>query len=1018
MDTLTSAQVQMPTEQLKLMDDKHDDGQHIFEVDENQENNGLKRQRLSDNNTNSIQMSTIVRTKACANDQTYENHLKTMRCLSTATDSPPPTNGITTTTTTTATSIQLKGAHNTKHSNDVIKSNGFNNHIENNSNNRENGLSIPSDGCDILANLCDGQNEGYFDAMITSDLSDADMKLAMQKEKCTENQIFSNGNDQNGNDHVINKGHRRTRARSSDSIQAEFYQARKQQMRLQSHIDSDLYTNGSDDSQSHCNATAYTTHVSTTRGKSLSPPKVGASKKQTIHSNAYLNRAANQRHIVRPFSILRKQKLISKAKQQAARLSPSTPSPTAMGKSIAKIESPPPKPNDNEKPNETEDKVNSSESEYSSLEDDDDVQEPTDSDENDLTDTEEYVVDNKAIYNSFNDGTEMYSMLADSVQGRSPKMSPLTPSLFAHVPPYITFASHEEKGSMMPAAIKKSLKWKLTTITPIVIRKILLNSGFRLLKQTNDWMGTWGKHMKSPCFRTLKTYQKINHIPGTFQIGRKDKIWRNLQSQMLRNGRKEFNFMPLTYILPQDIKKLKRLWQKFDQRNTKWIIKPPASARGTGIKVVSRWNQIPKRKPIIVQKYIDRPLLINGSKFDLRLYVLVTSLNPLRAYMHTDGLARFASVKYSNDIDTLGDRYMHLTNYSINKLSSNYAKNEDAESCSGHKWTLKTLWKYFSAQGINTDGLWAALRNLVLRTILSGEHVINQMSKANVGSRYNTFELFGIDVILDSELKPWLLEVNISPSLHSSSPLDLHVKGPLVTALLNTVRFNVPPRFNHSQQAELMAELGLQGHNLCYDRRLHVVNLSKTERFKHNQYTSKAIANREQYLEPILENLTPDDIRCLIASEDELARCAPLERVCPTPNSHRYIKFTEKPRYYNRLLDAWEHRYSNKRDEGIELLRKFCENRIHLIIPIPCSKLNAKKNVEFVENSENEIDEVFDASMKATAQKRTDHVDTDTIESTTAKIIDECKSPLPMPDDQINESVIDQHADILVSSKA
>lgn len=364
---------------------------------------------------------------------------------------------------------------------------------------------------------------------------------------------------------------------------------------------------------------------------------------------------------------------------------------------------------------------------------------------------------------------------------------------------------------------------------------------------------------------------------------------------------------------------------------------------------------------------------------------------------------------------------MHLTNYSINKMSSNYTKNEDAESCSGHKWTLKTLWKYLSAQGINTDGLWAALRNLVLRTILSGEHVINQMTKANVNSRYNTFELFGIDVILDSELKPWLLEVNISPSLHSSSPLDLFVKGPLVTSLLNTVRFNVPPRFNISQQSELMQEIGLPGHNLCYDRRLHVVNLSKGERMKHNQFSSKTITKREQYLDPILENLTPDDIRCLIGSEDELARCAPLERVCPTPNSHRYIQFTEKPRYYNRLLDAWEHRYHNKRDEGIELLQKHCENRTHLIIPIPCTKLNAKKTNEndiknsHDHNSENENDEVFDASIRAVPQKRNDYVDT-TIEKT-AKIIDECKSPLPIPDDQINEAVIDQH-DILVSSIA
>lgn len=490
--------------------------------------------------------------------------------------------------------------------------------------------------------------------------------------------------------------------------------------------------------------------------------------------------------------------------------------------------------------------------------------------------------------------------------------------------------------------------------------------------ETDDWVGTWGKHMKSPCFRQLRSYQKMNHIPGTFQIGRKDRIWRNLQSKVQQFGQREFNFMPQTYILPQDGSRLKRLWPRFADRNTKWIIKPPASARGTGIKVVDKWKQIPKRKPIIVQKYVDRPLLIDGSKFDLRLYVLVTSVNPLRAYMHTDGLARFASVKYSNNADTLNDRFMHLTNYSINKLSSNYTKNEDAESCTGHKWTLKTLWKNFQAQGINTDGLWAALRNLILRTMLTGEHVINQMTKVNVNSKSNAFELFGIDVILDAELKPWLLEVNISPSLHSSSPLDLHVKSPLVTALLNTVMYQVPPKFNATQQADLMAELGLEGKHLCYDRRLHITHLSKGERLKHNEYTHKSIFDREQYLYSILDDLTPDDLRCLITAEDELARCAPLERICPTPHSHRYLKFTEHSRYYNRLLDAWETQYADKRDEGIRLLRSHCELKKHLLVtqapknrlcrPMPLTNEPAC--------SDNEAGEVFDTcEPSATEQK-------------------------------------------------
>lgn len=74
-------------------------------------------------------------------------------------------------------------------------------------------------------------------------------------------------------------------------------------------------------------------------------------------------------------------------------------------------------------------------------------------------------------------------IMADSVEGRPPPMGPISPSLFPNVPPYITFVTHEEKGPAMPAAVNKILKWKLTTITPIVIRKILLNSGFRLLKR-------------------------------------------------------------------------------------------------------------------------------------------------------------------------------------------------------------------------------------------------------------------------------------------------------------------------------------------------------------------------------------------------------------------------------------------------------------------------------------------------------------------------------------------------------
>lgn len=70
----------------------------------------------------------------------------------------------------------------------------------------------------------------------------------------------------------------------------------------------------------------------------------------------------------------------------------------------------------------------------------------------------------------------------DCVQGGRVPTAPLAASLFPFVPPFITFASFEEKGPDLPAAIHKVLKWKLTTITPLLVRKVLLNTGFRLMK--------------------------------------------------------------------------------------------------------------------------------------------------------------------------------------------------------------------------------------------------------------------------------------------------------------------------------------------------------------------------------------------------------------------------------------------------------------------------------------------------------------------------------------------------------
>lgn len=512
---------------------------------------------------------------------------------------------------------------------------------------------------------------------------------------------------------------------------------------------------------------------------------------------------------------------------------------------------------------------------------------------------------------------------------------PLRESLFAHVPPYISFNSYDAPCPYVLPIGRKYLKWKLSTITPVVVRRTVINTGFSLVRKSNDWSGTWGKHMKSPMFKTLKSTQKLNHFAGTFQIGRKDRLWRNMQRLAMKHGTKEFGFLPQTFVLPQDLKLLKHSWlYKNGSGGEKWIIKPPASARGVGIKVINRWSQLPKRVSLIVQRYISDPYLINGSKFDLRLYVLVTSFNPLRIYLYPDGLARFASAKYSSDDRDLRDRYMHLTNYSINKLSSQYTANEDANACQGHKWTLTKLWDYLSSKGVNTRQIQANLTSLVIKTIMSGESPIVQLCAEHVTTRYNCYELFGVDVLLDADLRPWLLEVNISPSLHSASPLDAHVKGPLVKALMDLVQFHLPPRVKK-----------IVGAPPVLDPRLYTNVLSKRERVKHDRISQ--LESREEYLNEILDNLTSDDVRVLTQAEDELVVRGPFERIFPTARTHKYLEFIE-PRYYNRLFDAWECMFERNRKPGIKMLQSLCVQKVHLKFP---KESNAAKKSQSMINT-------------------------------------------------------------------
>ncbi|XP_068185774.1 tubulin monoglutamylase TTLL4 isoform X2 [Antennarius striatus] len=500
----------------------------------------------------------------------------------------------------------------------------------------------------------------------------------------------------------------------------------------------------------------------------------------------------------------------------------------------------------------------------------------------------------------------------------------LVPSLFPLIPPTLYFSTANEKVELLPVEQRRLLKWKMSTVTPNVVKHTIARSHFKATKKRYDWLGCWGHHMKSPSFRTLREHQKLNHFPGTFQIGRKDRLWRNLSKMQVRFGKQEFSFFPRTFILPQDIKLLRKVWEDSNTRQ-KWIIKPPASARGIGIQVIHKWSQMPRKRPLLVQKYLHKPYLISGNKFDLRIYVYVTSYDPLRIYIFSDGLVRFASCKYSSSKKTLSNKFMHLTNYSVNKKNSEYQTNSDDKACQGHKWALKALWQYLGAQGVNTALIWQKIKDIVIKTVIASEPYVNNLLKINVRTPHSCHELFGFDIMLDENLKPWILEVNISPSLHSSTALDVSIKGQMIRDLLNLAGFRIP------QREDVIAPCSSDSSStssLCGGVR-NKSDVSIDEKVKRAFYITQRFADQD-FLSTVLDVLTPEDVRVLAESEDELNRVGQFERIFPSPSSSRYLRFFECPRYFNILLDQWEQKYWSSKSKGIDLLAALCQKGVHL----------------------------------------------------------------------------------------
>ncbi|VDO75575.1 unnamed protein product [Heligmosomoides polygyrus] len=257
--------------------------------------------------------------------------------------------------------------------------------------------------------------------------------------------------------------------------------------------------------------------------------------------------------------------------------------------------------------------------------------------------------------------------------------------------------------------------------------------------------------------------QRLNQFPRSTELTRKDKLYDNIGRSAAIFG-DAFSFIPEFFVTPRDSSLLETAMEQ-SMSDYSFIVKPVSSSRGQGIFFASTVQEIPQTDNLLVSRYLENPLLVNGHKFDLRIYVAVTSFYPLIVYVYSEGLTRVASEKYCSELDSK-DAFIHLTNYSINKNNSNFVRNESmASEDLGHKWTLGALLRHLEKKEIDAKMLMLRIEDVIVKTLLSVQTRITSACRTSTPHVGTNFELFGFDILVDAELKPWLLEVNLSPSL-------------------------------------------------------------------------------------------------------------------------------------------------------------------------------------------------------------------------------------------------------------
>uniref|UniRef100_A0A1A9WPS8 Tubulin-tyrosine ligase n=1 Tax=Glossina brevipalpis TaxID=37001 RepID=A0A1A9WPS8_9MUSC len=362
------------------------------------------------------------------------------------------------------------------------------------------------------------------------------------------------------------------------------------------------------------------------------------------------------------------------------------------------------------------------------------------------------------------------------------------------------------------------------------ITKVLQRFGYKRVGLENEWNLLWAHDY--PFFnmtyrlKNLTNQQIVNHVPGCGFITNKVDL----------SSTTELNFLPKAFRLPNQTKELLNYAQ---QNPNALFVEKHNEHRQILIRSIEDIINFESNNTFI-QEFIQNPFLVDGYKFDIGVYVVITAINPLRLYIYTgDVLFRYCPIKYYPFNVSIIDKYVvgddYLPTWQVPSLVKYY---EDFDGSMRNSFDAYVRDNYNDT--MDPSIIWLQVEDIIRETVLAKEKHIIHILQSYKNLKF--FELMRFDLIIDENLRVYLMEANMSPNLSSAhfKPNALLYEQ-ILYSVFTLVGISLPVRATLTERSDDdIEEMITSAKNLATN--LNICNKSNCAKFCNSEYCNLCLS--------------------------------------------------------------------------------------------------------------------------------------------------------------------------------